>query len=133
MQPNETTTTPVLAAPPLTAIVGAIIAVGVVQLVLLTISAVPLVVCLMRRQKRTKGEIIGRVDYVYVRLCLLACIRVYLTLLDVCTHKATYFSHVIKKLTHAQIIPFGVLFCTCLYINIGCLGCCYVVPFGSPR
>ena len=62
MQPNETTTTPVLAAPPLAAIVGAIIAVGVVQLVLLTISAVPLVVCLMRRQKRTKGEIIGRVE-----------------------------------------------------------------------
>ena len=62
MQHNETTTTPVLAAPPLTAIVGAIIAVGVVQLVLLTISAVPLVVCLMRRQKRTKGEIIGRVE-----------------------------------------------------------------------
>ena len=62
----------------------------------------------------------------YVRLCLLACIRVYLTLLDVCMYIATYFSHVIKKLTHAPIIPFGVLFCTCLYINIGCLGCCYV-------
>ena len=71
---NQTTTTPVLAAPPLSTIVGATVAVGVVLLVLLTISAVPLVMCLMRRQKRTKGEIIGKVEVcVYVRLCLLAC------------------------------------------------------------
>ena len=59
---NQTTTTPVLTAPPLSAIVGATVAVGVVLLVLLTISAVPLVMCLMRRQKRTKGEIIGKVE-----------------------------------------------------------------------
>ena len=61
-QPNETTTTPVPAAPPLGAIVGAIVAVGVFLLVLLILGAVPLVVCLMRRQKRTKGEIIGKVE-----------------------------------------------------------------------
>ena len=41
-------------------------------------------------------------------------------------YKATYFSHVMKKLTHAQIIPFGVLYILYLFINIGCLGCCYV-------
>ena len=61
-QPNETTTTPVPAAPPLTTIVVAIVAAGVVLLVLLTIGAVPLVVCLMRRQERTKGEKIGKVE-----------------------------------------------------------------------
>ena len=57
--------------------------------------------------------------YVYVRLCLLACTCIYLTLLDACTYKAMYFSHVIKKLTHAQNIPFGVLYILYLFINIG--------------
>ena len=57
--------------------------------------------------------------YVYVRLCLLACTCIYLTLLDVCTYNAMYFSHVIKKLTHAQNIPFGVLYILYLFINIG--------------
>ena len=52
----------------------------------------------------------------YVRLCLLPCIRVYLILLvstyvHICTYNATYFSHVIKNLTHAQIILFGVQIC----------------------
>ena len=59
---NQTTTTPVLAAPPLAAIVGAIVAVSVVPLVLLIVGAVPLVVCLMRRQKRTKREVLGKVE-----------------------------------------------------------------------
>jgi len=61
---NQTTTTPtpVPAAPPLAAIVGAIVAVGVVLLLLLIIGAVPLVMCWMRRQERTKEEIRGKVE-----------------------------------------------------------------------
>ena len=75
-QPNETTTTAVPAAPPLTAIIGATVAVGVVLLVLLIIGAVPLVVCLMRRQDRTKGEIIGKVELCTICVCKFFCLLV---------------------------------------------------------
>ena len=54
-------------------IVGAIIAVGVVLLVLLIVGAVPLVVCLMRRQKRIKREIIGKVE-LYSYEIMFACL-----------------------------------------------------------
>ena len=70
-QPNKTTTTP-----PLSVIVGTIIAVGVVLLVLLIVGAVPLVVCLMRRQERTKREVIGKVEscaYKLMFACLYPC------------------------------------------------------------
>ena len=72
-QPNETTTTSVPAAPPLATIVGAIVAVGVVLLVLLIVGAVSLVVYLMRRQERTKGEIIGKVE---LCMCMYVCLLV---------------------------------------------------------
>ena len=72
-QPNETTTTSVPAASPLATIVGAIVAVGVVLLVLLIVGAVSLVVCLMRRQERTKGEIIGKVE---LCMCMYVCLLV---------------------------------------------------------
>ena len=82
-QPNETTTTPVPAAPPLTAIVGATVAVGVVLLVLLIINAVPLVMCLMRRQKRTKGEIIGKVELCTICVCKIMFTCLYLSLSNI--------------------------------------------------
>ena len=107
-QPNETTTTSVPAAPPLAAIVGAIVAVGVVLLVLLMVGAVPLVVCLIRRQKRTKGEKIGKVE---LCMCTYVCLRVskfiQITGCMYSTYNAMYFSHVMKDLTHAQVISHG--------------------------
>ena len=117
-QPNETTTTPVPAAPPLAAIVGAIVAVGVVLLVLLIVGAVPLVMCLMRRQDRTKREILGKVEFCTNKICLYLSLSniTGCTYVHICTCNATYFSHVMKNLTHAQVILFGVQFCIRLLI-----------------
>ena len=76
----------------------------VLLLVLLIVGIVALVVCSMRRHKRTKGEVLGKVE---LYTCVLfASIQVYPTLLYIRIMPLTYLSHMIMNcFGHAQTLP----------------------------